>query len=140
MKVKFYKMSQLVTLFLSFLVLTCLYEARTECIRCRWKAYEVYYPEMITSYQGGNTSFSNFPFRAPFRTPRCLGWGGRISKGSDFEFMLCFCNYALLLFCASHFVMFSGLLGPLSIKLLYFTACFFKIWTRFCNQTFCGFA
>ena len=55
-------------------------------------------PEMITSYHGGNTSLSNFPFRAPFRTPRCLGWGGgggggggRISKGSGF------CIYALLL-------------------------------------------
>ena len=90
-------MSQLVTLFLSFLVLTCLFEARTECIRCRWKACEVSYPEMITSYHGGNTSLSNFPFRAPFRTPRCLGWGGRISKGSGF------CIYALLLFCASPF-------------------------------------
>ena len=97
MKVKFYKMSQLVTLFLSFLVLTCLFEARTECIRRRWKASEVSYPEMITSYQGGNTSLSNFPFRAPFRTSRCLGWGGRISKGSGF------CIYTLLLFCASPF-------------------------------------
>ena len=96
-------MSQLVTLFLSFLVLTCLYEARTECIRRRWKACEVSYPEMITSYHGGSTSLSNFPFRTPFRTPRCLGWGGRISKGSDFAFMLCFCIYALLLFCASPF-------------------------------------
>ena len=103
MKVKFYKMSQLVTLFLSFLVLTCLYVARTECIRCRWKACEVSYPEMITSYQGGNTSFSNFPFRAPFRTPRCLGWGGRISKGSNFAFMLCFYIYVMLLLCASPF-------------------------------------
>ena len=45
---------------------------------------------MITSYQGGNTSLSNFPFRAPFRTPRCLGWGGRISKGSNFAFILCY--------------------------------------------------
>ena len=90
-------MSQLVTLFLSFLLLTCLYKARTECIRCRWKAYEVSYPEMITTYHGGNTSLSNFPFRAPFRTPRCLGWGGRISKGSGL------CIYALLVFCASPF-------------------------------------
>ena len=135
-------MSQLVTLFLSFLLLTCLYEARTECIRRRWKACEVSYPAMITSYHGGNTSLSNFPFRTPFRTPRCLGWGGgRISKGSGF------CIYALLFafilcyyFVQAHFVMFSGLLGPIFIKLLYFTAYFFKIWTPFCNQTFCGFA
>ena len=75
---------------------------------------------MITSYQGGNTSLSNFPFRAPFRIPRCLGWGGRISKGSNFVFILCY------YFVQAHFVMFSGLLGPLSIKLLYFTAYFFK--------------
>ena len=38
-----------------------------------------------------------------------------------------FCYY----FVQAHFVMFSGLLGPLSIKLLYFTAYFFKIWARF---------
>ena len=45
---------------------------------------------MITSYHGGNTSFSNFPFRAPFRTPRCLGWGGgggELAKEVDFVFM-----------------------------------------------------
>ena len=51
-----------------------------------------------------------------------------------FVFMLCY------YFVQAHFVMFSGLLGPLSIKLLYFTAYFFKIWARFCNQPFCGFA
>ena len=126
-------MSQLVTFFLSFLLLTCLFEARTECIRCRWKDCEISYPAMITSYQGGNTSFSNFPFRAPFRTPRCLGWGGELLKEVDFEFMLCY------YFVQAHFVMFSGLLGPLSIKLLYFTAYFFKIWARFCNKNFLWF-
>ena len=89
-------MVQLVTFFLSFLLLTCLFVARTECIRCRWKACEVSYPEMITSHHGSNTSFSNFPFRAPFRTPRCLGWG-RVSKGSGF------CIYVLLSICASPF-------------------------------------
>ena len=89
---------------------------------------------MITSYHGGNTSFSNFPFRAPFRTPRCLGWGEELAKEVNFVFM--FCYY----FVQAHFVMFSGLLDPLSIKLLYFTAYFFKNWARFCNQTFCGFA
>ena len=51
-----------------------------------------------------------------------------------FTFMSCY------YYVQAHFVMFSGLLGRFSIKLLYFTACFFKIWTRFCNQTFCGFA
>ena len=89
---------------------------------------------MITCYHGGNTSFFNFPFRAPFRTPRCLGWGGELAKEVDFVFM--FCYY----FVQAHFVMFSGLLGLLSIKLLYFTAYFFKIWAPFFNQKFCGFA
>ena len=63
------------------------------------------------------------------------GWGGggELAKEVDFVFMFCY-------FVQAHFVMFSGLLGPLSIKLLYFTAYFFKIWARFCNQTFCGFS
>ena len=59
---------------------------------------------------------------------------GELVKEVHFAFMLSY------YFVQAHFVMFSGLLGPLSIKLLYFTAYFFKIWTRFCNQTFCGFA
>ena len=59
---------------------------------------------------------------------------GELVKEVDFAFMLSY------YFVQAHFVMFSGLLGPLSIKLLYFTAYFFKIWTHFCNQTFCGFA
>ena len=63
-----------------------------------------------------------------------LGLGGELVKEVDFVFM--FFYY----FVKAHFVMFSGLLGPLSIKLLYITAYFFKIWARFCNQTFCGFA
>ena len=61
------------------------------------------------------------------------GGGGELVKEVDFVFMFCY-------FVQAHFVMFSGLLGPVSIKLLYFTAYFFKIWARFCNQTFCGFA
>ena len=60
--------------------------------------------------------------------------GGELAKEVDFVFMFCF------YFVQAHFVMFSGLLGPLSIKLLYITAYFFKIWTRFCNKNFCGFA
>ena len=62
------------------------------------------------------------------------GGGGELAKEVAFAFM--FCYY----FEQAYFVMFSGLLGPLSIKLLYHTTYFFKIWTRFCNQTFCGFA
>ena len=49
-----------------------------------------------------------------------FGLGGELAKEVDFVFM--FCYY----FVQAHFVMFSGLLGPLSIKLLYFTAYFFK--------------
>ena len=60
--------------------------------------------------------------------------GGELAKEVDSVFMFCF------YFVQAHFVMFSGLLGPLSIKLLYFTAYFFKIWAPFCNQKFCGFA
>ena len=89
---------------------------------------------MITSHHGGNTSFSNFPFRAPISDTEMLGLRGELVKEVDFVFMFCYH------FVQAHFVMFSGLLGPLSIKLLYFTAYFFKIWARFCNQTFCGFA
>ena len=59
--------------------------------------------------------------------------GGELAKEVDFAFMLCY------YFVQAHFVMFSGLLGPFSIKLLYFTAYFFKIWARFCNQTFLWF-
>ena len=75
---------------------------------------------MITSYHGGNTSFSNFPIRAHFghRDVWVGGGGGggglgELAKEVDFVFM--FCYY----FEQAHFVMFSGLLGPLSIKLLY---------------------
>ena len=63
-----------------------------------------------------------------------FGLGGELAKEVDFVFM--FCYY----FVQAHFVMFSGLLGPLSIKLLYFTAYVFKIWAHFCNKNFYGFA
>ena len=63
-----------------------------------------------------------------------FGLGGELSKEVAYVFIL------LYYFLKAHFVMFSGLMGPLSIKLLYFTAYFFKIWARFCNQNFCGFA
>ena len=61
------------------------------------------------------------------------GGGGELAKEVDFAFMLCY------YFVQAHFVMFSGLLGPLSIKLLYITAYFFKSWTRFCNKNFLWF-
>ena len=63
-----------------------------------------------------------------------FGLGGKLSKEVTFVFIL------LYYFVKAHFVMFSGLLGPLSIKLLYYTAYFFKIWTRFATKIFVCFA
>ena len=64
-----------------------------------------------------------------------FGLGGELAKEVDFVFM--FCYY----FVQAHFVMFSGLLGPLSIKLLYFTAYFFKygpiLYSKFFFFWFC---
>ena len=57
-----------------------------------------------------------------------FGLGGELAKQVDFIFM--FCYY----FVQAHFVMFSGLLGPLSIKLLYF-----KILGPFLQQNFLWF-
>ena len=57
-----------------------------------------------------------------------FGLGGELAMEVAFVFM--FCYY----FEQAYFVMLIGLLGPLSIKLLYYTAYFFKIWTRCCNQ------
>ena len=45
-----------------------------------------------------------------------FGLGGELTKEVAFVFMFC-CYYE-----QAYFVMFSGLLGPLSIKLLYYTA------------------
>ena len=59
-----------------------------------------------------------------------FGLGGDLAKEVAFVFIL------LYYFEKAHFVMFSGLLGPISIKLLYFTTYFFKIWARFCNKFF----
>ena len=60
-----------------------------------------------------------------------LGLGGELAKEVAFVFIL------LYHFEQAHFVMFSGLLGPLSIKLLYYTTYFFKIWTRFATKILC---
>ena len=49
-----------------------------------------------------------------------FGLGGELAKEVAFVFM--FCYY----FVQAHFVMFSGLLGSLSIKVLYQTAYFFQ--------------
>ena len=54
-----------------------------------------------------------------------FGLGGELVKEVDFVFMFCYH------FVQAHFVMFSGLLGSLSIKLLYETTYFFKNWARF---------
>ena len=90
---------------------------------------------MITSHQGGNTSFSNFPIRAPFQTPRCLGWGGELAKEVDFVFM--FCYY----FVQAHFVMFSVLLaGSPFYKAVILYNLLFQNLDPFCNQNFVCFA
>ena len=57
-----------------------------------------------------------------------FGLGGELSKEVVFVFIL------LYHFEQAHFVMFSGLLGPLSIKLLYYTTYFSKIWTHFATK------
>ena len=59
-----------------------------------------------------------------------FGLGGKLSKESAFVFIL------LYYFVKSLFVMFSGLLGPLSIKLLYYTACFFSKFEPFLQPKF----
>ena len=59
-----------------------------------------------------------------------FGLGGELEKEVAFVFM--FCYY----FEQAHFVMFSGLLGSLSIKLLYHTAYFLKFWTHFATKNF----
>ena len=59
-----------------------------------------------------------------------LGWGGELAKEVDF------CIYVFYYFVQAHFVMFSGLLGPLSIKLLYFTAYFSKFGPLFATKNF----
>ena len=63
-----------------------------------------------------------------------FGLGGELAKEVAFVFMFFF------FFEQTHFVMFSGLLGSLSIKLLYHTTYFFKNWTHFATKIFCGFA
>ena len=61
-----------------------------------------------------------------------FGLGGELAKEVAFVFIL------LYHFEQAHFVMFSGLLGPLSIKLLYNTTYFFfQNLDPFCNQNFC---
>ena len=64
-----------------------------------------------------------------------FGLGGELLKEVAFVFIL------LYHFEQAHFLMFSGLLGSLSIKLLYHTAYFFfQNMDPFFNQNFCGFA
>ena len=59
-----------------------------------------------------------------------FGLGGELAKEVAFVFIL---SYH---FEQAHFLMFSGFLGPLSIKLLYYTTYFFKIWTLFATKIF----
>ena len=59
-----------------------------------------------------------------------FGLGGELANEVAFVFIF------LYYFEQAHFVMFIGLLGPLSIKLLYFTAYFFQNLDPFCDQKF----
>ena len=63
-----------------------------------------------------------------------FGLGGELAKEVAFVFII------LYYFEQTHFVMFSDLMGPLSIKLLYYTTYFFKIWTDFATKNFVCFA
>ena len=53
---------------------------------------------MITSYHGGNTSFSNFPFRPHFGHRDAVvgggggGGGGELAKEVDFVFIFILCK------------------------------------------------
>ena len=62
-----------------------------------------------------------------------FGLGGELAKEVAFVFM--FCYY----FVQDHFVIFSGLLGPLSVKLLYHAAFFFKNLDPFLQPKFLWF-
>ena len=63
-----------------------------------------------------------------------LGLGGELAKEVAFVFIF------LLLFSVSLFCDVKWLAGSLSIKLLYYTTYFFKIWTRFATKLFVCFA
>ena len=63
-----------------------------------------------------------------------FGLGGELSKEVAFVFIL------LYHFEQAHFVMSSGLLGPLSIKLLYYTAYCFSKYGPILQPKFCVFS
>ena len=62
-----------------------------------------------------------------------FGLGGELAKEVDFVFM--FCYY----FVQAHFVMFSGLLGPLFYKAVILNSLLFQNLDPFCNQNFLWF-
>ena len=68
------------------------------------------------------------------------GGGEELAKEVDFAFMLCFCIYALLLFCASPFCDVQWLAGSLFYKAVILYSLLFQNLDPFCYQTFCGFA
>ena len=87
---------------------------------------------MITSNQGGKTSFSNFKIRTPFRRPRCLGWGD-IELANEVDFVFVF----LLLFCVSPFCNVQWLAGFPFYKAVIPNNLLFQNLEPFCNQNFC---
>ena len=68
------------------------------------------------------------------------GGGGELVKEVYFAFMLCFCIYALLLFCACPFCDVQWLDGSPFYKAVILDSLLFQNLDPFCNQTFCGFA
>ena len=65
---------------------------------------------------------------------------GELVKEVDFAFILCFCIYALLLFCASPFCDVQWLAGSPFHKAVILYSLLFQNLDPFSNQTFCGFA
>ena len=65
---------------------------------------------------------------------------GELVKEVDFAFMLCFCIYALLVFCASPFWDVQWLAGSPFYKVVILYSLLFQNLHPFSNQNFCGFA
>ena len=96
---------------------------------------------MITSYHGGNTSLSNFSIPNPISDTEMLGLGGggELVKEVVFAFMLCFCIYALLLFCASPFCDVQWLAGSPFYKVVILYSLLFQNLDPFLQSNFLWF-
>ena len=81
-----------------------------------------------------------FHFEPQFEHRDAWVGGEELVKEVDFAFMLCFCIYALLLFCASPFCDVQWLAGSPFYKAVILYSLLFQNLDPFSNQTFCGFA